>query len=148
MDFSEKQIISHAIIRGLCNRAEGGREGGDKEGRWSLMGGERASIAVGLRASMYQRPQAMHPVRKKVLWCPGLTAERMPMSHKTWWHLSSAASWRALDMGRTSGCCKATLCVGRISCRQACLAWDVGWGGYVLSQPHVRSSADVGGHQG
>lgn len=39
MDFSEN--ISHAIIRGLCNRAEGGREGSDKRGRLSLMEGER-----------------------------------------------------------------------------------------------------------
>lgn len=39
MDFSE--TISHAIIKGLCNRAEGGREGSDKKGRLSLMVGER-----------------------------------------------------------------------------------------------------------
>lgn len=39
MDFSEN--ISRAIRRGLCNRAEGGREGSDKRGRLSLMVGER-----------------------------------------------------------------------------------------------------------
>lgn len=42
MDFSE--TISHAIIRGLCNRAEGGREGSDKKGRLSLMVGERGEL--------------------------------------------------------------------------------------------------------
>lgn len=38
---SEKLIISHAVIRGLCNRVEGGREGSVTKGRLTLMVGDR-----------------------------------------------------------------------------------------------------------
>lgn len=103
MDFSEKQMIPHAIISGLCNRAEGER-GQWQERETESPGGreERAWAAVGLRVSMYLWPQARCPLRKKVLWCPRLTAKRMPTICKIWLHVSSctAASWGALGTGR------------------------------------------------
>lgn len=65
--FSEN--ISHAIIRGLCNRAKGGREGSDKRGRLSLplnlprrevraWASAELSVAAESRVRMHQQPQA------------------------------------------------------------------------------------------
>lgn len=150
--FSERQIISHAITRGLCNRAEGSREGSDKKGRLSLLMGERQElgrlaglkVAAEKRVSTYQQPQARQPGREEVLWCPGRTAKRMPMSHKTRLRVSSARlppevprTWR----GRTSGCCSATLEAERRSCSGG-LIWGGTWAG-VATSSHIPTGGPV-----
>lgn len=134
MDFSEN--ISHAIIRGLCNRAEGGREGSDKKGRLSLMVGERGELGCLQSWAWLQREG----------WVYGnITRERSPLaswiSAKRMTKSLAACPLRTAPpgvpghgqkRGRTRGCCNAS--AERGSWSQPHI-WDGLWARMVHSLP-------------
>lgn len=149
MDFSEN--LSHAIIRGLCNRAEGGREGSDKKGRLSSMVGERWELGCLQSWSWLQREGwgCISSHRQHNQWqkrssgaldlCKEDDNEPQDLAACP---VSTAASW-----GVWAGA-EERQDKGLLHCNPQCwerilnpgphLEWDMGRGGCILSHLHVR----------
>lgn len=129
--------------KGLCNRAEGGREGSDKKGRLSLTVGERwkLSMAAERRVSSISSHRQHHQREKRPSGVLGFCREDDKEPHDVAACPLSTAGvpGHGQKRGRTRGLLQGNLqCWDWILKPGPHLGWDGGQGGCILSLLHVK----------
>lgn len=152
---SEKLIISHAVIRGLCNRVEGGREGSVKKGRLTLMVGDRWELGCLQGWQWLQRKRwaciSSHRQCSQWEWRSSGALDLLEKGCQWAIRHSCMSPWHSCLLGSSghrqqSGCCNATVSAQRRSCSQG-LIWAGMWAGMAKSS-HILSRAHAKRDQG